>query len=1307
METNQFFVYSWHQDNEEDVTIIRAYGLDEQNRSIAVMIPDFTPYVYLELPNHIEWDVEKTQMVGDHIDELLGKKKPLKKTLMFKKKLYYAHKKRMKGNKLVDQKFPYLFLTFANTGDIRILGYKVRNAWNIPFLGRMYFKIHEQKANPILQLTCLRKIPTAGWIMFKGKRIEEYEKETECYAEYHVNWKDLIAVEKETVAKPLLMGYDIEVNSTNPARMPKAHIQGDKVFQISCVLARQGDENNCDKYLLSLGEPDPGEVGEDTDILMYETEADLLSGFAEFIREKNPQVIMGYNILGFDIPYMVERAKLHYVMDSFDQQGYRIGEHGQEKVIKWSSSAYKNQEFQFIEAEGRIFVDLLPLVKRDFRLDNYKLKTVATHFLGETKDPLTPKGIFKCYRIGMQGGEKGARALGICAKYCVQDSVLVMKLFEKLETWFGLTEMAKTCNVPIFLLYTRGQGIKVFSQFYLYAMYHNFVIEENGYVAKENEHYHGATVISPVPGTYDKVVPFDFNSLYPATIIDLNICMSTLAVDEEIEDHECNIIEWEDHIGCEHDTTFRKVKPKAVICEHYRYRFLKEPRGVLPSILMNLLEARAKTKTRMAELKKELEGIEDEEERETRQKLINVLNQRQISYKVSANSAYGIMGSNKGYLPFMPGASCTTASARKSLEKAAKILKERYKVQLVYGDSVTEDTPVLCRMGDKIMYRTIDNISENKWVSYNGVKEESNPIEGIEIWSDKGWTKIKRIIRHETDKEIFRVLTHTGVVDVTEDHSLLDPVGKEITPKQVKIGSELMTRNLPACPGVTNVVQDAFVLGLFYADGSCGCYNCPSGKKSSWAINNTNLKYLEKCKKILNKTEENLEFKILDTLKSSGVYKLVPTGKRVKSFVEKYREIFYDRRKYKIVPDFILNGSFETRKDFMEGYYCGDGDKDKNGYYRFDNKGKIGAAGLYFVASSLGYKVSINTRQDKPDIYRLTCTRGKQRRKENAIKKIESLGKTERYVYDIETENHHFSAGIGRLIIHNTDSCYCILPGLETAQEIWDKCLEIEKEMLNDFRRPMKLAFERIIYWRFFILTKKRYMWLDCERDGKVSETVGKKGVLLARRDHCKFVMDMYRAVVMAVFHGAKEAEVLNMVIDRLNACCAGTYGYKNFISTKSVGEIGDYKVRPLSDDPKTREKRLKDLNCTEDEYRIKALPAHVQLAEKMRRRGMRVDAGQRLEYLVTTAGGPKAKLFEKIEDPNYQREFSEFVKLDYLYYIHSAANQLDQVLGIQFGEKYGKFVLQQYRLRVKKWGMLRELEKTFSRGVVFEDSGK
>lgn len=948
MESSKVFSYQWHIDEIEDKSVIRIFGLNERNESVHVVIQDFTPYCYIELPDDVEWTDYLVSCLGKKIDDICknGKRKfqPIRKTLFYKKKLYYANKIKLKDGSYADKTFPYLMCAFESVEHIRALNYMIKIPLQIRGIGEIKLKMHEHNASPILQLCCLRNIPTAGWIGFKGKRPED--KESTCHHEFVAPWKSLQKCDDIITPSPLIMGFDIEVNSSNPNTMPNSERINDKVFQISCVLARQGDpESRWEKCLLSLGEPDQEIVGDDVSLYLYNTEADLLEGFAEFIQEKNPQIIVGYNNFMFDTPYMIKRAK-HFnnlCIFKFDQQGYITGKHAKERLIKWSSSAYGNQQFQFLDAEGRLYVDLLPLVKRDYKFDNFKLSTVSTHFLGESKDPLTPKGIFKCFRIF------SPKSLGIVGKYCVQDTNLVVKLFHMMQTWYGLVEMATTCNVPIFYLYTQGQQVKVFSQMYKKCMYENRVVEFEGYIPKEDEKYTGAYVHTPEPGLYDMVVSFDFSSLYPTTIIAYNIDYSTLVIDDSIPDEMCNIFEWEDHQGCEHDTVQRKTKVKNVMCAKRYFRFLKDPKGILPTLLEEFLSARKKTNKEISELKEQLKMITDPDEKIELQKRIDVLDKRQLAYKVSANSGYGAMGVTKGYLPFLPGAMCTTARGRQSIEKASKFIRDHYGGKIIYGD---------------------------------------------------------------------------------------------------------------------------------------------------------------------------------------------------------------------------------------------------------------------------------------------------------------------------------------------TDSCYVNFPHVTTPQDTWDFCLKVEEEMMTLFPRPMKLAFEEKIYWRFFILTKKRYMALPCDRSGKISNKIFKRGVLLARRDNSKWIRDIYGDLIMKVFYRAPADEVLQFIINGINTLFAGTYDYKNFVITKSVGEIEDYKVRELPEDPKKREKRLKDLGCTEQEYNIRALPAQVQLAEKMRRRGKIVDPGTRLEYVIVDSGKYDDKLFNKMEDIEYYVDHKEHLRLDYFYYLRLAINPFDQLLEVAY--KIKEFVKDQHKTRLK-----------------------
>ena len=119
------------------------------------------------------------------------------------------------------------------------------------------------------------------------------------------------------------------------------------------------------------------------------------------------------------------------------------------------------------------------------------------------------------------------------------------------------------------------------------------------------------------------------------------------------------------------------------------------------------------------------------------------------------------------------------------------------------------------------------------------------------------------------------------------------------------------------------------------------------------------------------------------------------------------------------------------------------------------------------------------------------------------------------------------------------------------------------------------------------------------------------------------------------------------------------------------------------------------------EQYTSLQLPAQVQLAERMRRRGLRVDPGSRIEYIVTTTGGPKAKQSEKLEDPDYQRKFPNIVKIDFLYYIKNLINPMDQALEVAYGLK--KFTESQHKARLKKYTIMRNIEKLFDPKLSFD----
>ncbi len=122
-------------------------------------------------------------------------------------------------------------------------------------------------------------------------------------------------------------------------------------------------------------------------------------------------------------------------------------------------------------------------------------------------------------------------------------------------------------------------------------------------------------------------------------------------------------------------------------------------------------------------------------------------------------------------------------------------------IKVVYGDSVTGDTPLILKKNNLVYIETISSIfDESKKQEYPGFKifdkyvrlEKEYSTSDYQIWSDIGWVDIKRVIRHKCDKKIYRVLTHTGCVDVTEDHSLINSDLEPIKPTDLKIGDQLL-----------------------------------------------------------------------------------------------------------------------------------------------------------------------------------------------------------------------------------------------------------------------------------------------------------------------------------------------------------------------------------------------------------------------------------------------------------------------------------------------------------------------------------
>ena len=529
----------------------------------------------------------------------------------------------------------------------------------------------------------------------------------------------------------------------------------------------------------------------------------MLEAFTKYLSEKDVDIITGWNLFGFDWEYIYKRGIITKCKPSFFEMG-KFKDHPCDILYKkLSSSALGANDLKLIPMPGRFIFDLFQEVKKGYKLDSYKLDSVSKEYLGDQKIDMPAKEMFARFV------EEDPVKLREVAEYCIKDTLLPHKLLSKLCTLINLLEMAKATWTPLCYLVERGQQIKVYSQLTKKAREMGYMVPTLPY-GQGQEQYEGATVLDAQKGAYYRpITALDFEGLYPSIMMAHNLCYSTLVMDPKY--------------GNIPGITYETFGP---------YKFAQGVPSLLPSILLELKQFRKQAKKDMASATGTLKSM---------------YNGKQLAYKITMNSVYGFTGAGRGILPCVPIASSVTMKGRNMIDETKEYVEKHFPGSKVrYGDSVTGDTPLLIRKNGVISTSRIDSLVDMYNLRSDG--KETSLIDA-EVWTENGFTPIKQIVRHKTSKNIHRVLTHTGIVDVTEDHSLLLKNKYMVKPSEVGLGQELLHGNTKdAFETATRMIsitrEEAKVLGFFFGDGSCGTYECPSGIKRTWALNNSNIDYL-------------------------------------------------------------------------------------------------------------------------------------------------------------------------------------------------------------------------------------------------------------------------------------------------------------------------------------------------------------------------------------------------------------------------------------------------------------------------------
>jgi DNA polymerase elongation subunit (family B) len=615
--------YDWSLENNNNLRII-SWCLDQEGRTYCIRIINFYYSFY----------VEADKKVRSIIDNLM--KKHHGSIIMAKgegKTLYYY------------QKSKRLFY------HIGIMSKAILNEVLSKLKGSQ-IQVYEKDIDPILKFITKRNLRYSKHILFKKLRAPR-ERISKADFEYFTEYDNCHPTGDEIswVAYPKILSFDIECYSEERNTMPKPFFSANKILMISAVVQRYFDKDSeKEKYIITHVPFDESKI--DAQVIQVDDEEELLDKFQDLICELRPQIITGFNIYGFDFSYIT--ARLGVYLKTWKNIGLLKEEFPEIKEVSWESSAYGQQKMIYPRASGIITIDLMRFVSREYKLPTYSLNTVSDTFLGRKKHDVSHEFIFESYDAFLnkrEDYEKSRERFNQVILYCIEDANLVLDIFKVLNLWITLVEMSNIFYVAITDLYTRGQQIRCFNQLYKKSKEKElFVIEKK---KDEFKSYEGADVIEPRQGIHDYVICLDFKSLYPSIIIQKNICYTTFIENpsEEIK-KDCNVISW----------------------DKYTYYFYRKQKGLIPSILEELIQRRNEIRNNLMKNKKGIEYV--------------VLDKKQLALKISSNAFFGFLGTkDKGMLPLTPASMCITAVGRDNIRKCKKIIEEEYKANVIYGDT--------------------------------------------------------------------------------------------------------------------------------------------------------------------------------------------------------------------------------------------------------------------------------------------------------------------------------------------------------------------------------------------------------------------------------------------------------------------------------------------------------------------------------------------------------------------------------------------------------------------------------------------
>ncbi|KAL0449857.1 UNVERIFIED_CONTAM: DNA polymerase delta catalytic subunit [Sesamum latifolium] len=611
--------------------IIRIFGVTKEGHSVCCLVHGFEPYFYISCPPGMGPDdiFHFHQILEGRMREANRNSKVPK----FVRRIELVQRRSIMYYQQQSSQ-PFLKIVVALPTMVTSCRGILDRGIQIDGLGMKSFMTYESNVLFALRFMIDCNIVGGNWIEVPHGK---YKKTARNLSYCQLDFSDLISHVPEgefsKMAPFRILSFDIECAGRKGLFPEPTH---DPVIQVANLVTLQGEDQPFVRNVMTLKSCAPI-VG--VDVMSFDTEKELLLAWRDFIREVDPDIIIGYNICKFDLPYLIQRAEVLGIAE-FPILGRIRNSRVRVKDTTFSSRQYGTRESKEVTVEGRLQFDLLQAMQRDHKLSSYSLNSVSAHFLNEQKEDVHHSII-----SDLQNGNSETRRR--LAVYCLKDAYLPQRLLDKLMFVYNYVEMAR-----------------VLSQLLRKAKQKNLVIPNVKQAGSEQGTYEGATVLEARAGFYEKpIATLDFASLYPSIMMAYNLCYCTLVTPE--------------------DARKLNLPPECVNKTPSGETFVKSnlQKGILPEILEELLTARKRAKADLKEAKDPLEKA--------------VLDGRQLALKISANSVYGFTGATIGQLPCLEISSSVTSYGRQMIEHTKKLVEDKFTVlggyehnaEVIYGDT--------------------------------------------------------------------------------------------------------------------------------------------------------------------------------------------------------------------------------------------------------------------------------------------------------------------------------------------------------------------------------------------------------------------------------------------------------------------------------------------------------------------------------------------------------------------------------------------------------------------------------------------